>query len=99
MAETLKEQLALAADANRILKRENERLVKENELLRLRAENAALKNGLRIQVARQGGVSVFGLGRFPTTLYRDQWLKLLSCADAIRAFIAANEGRLRRRDG
>jgi hypothetical protein len=51
------------------------------ELERLRAENAALKaratKGVTLKVSEKGGVSVYGLGRFPVTLYREQWEKLL----------------------
>ena len=71
------------------------------ELERLRQENAALKqgaaSGLRLQVSEKGGVSVYGLGRFPVTLYKEQWLRLLDKADDIRAFIAANDARLKSR--
>jgi hypothetical protein len=69
------------------------------ELERLRAENEALKRGARrgtsIRVSEKGGVSVYGLGRFPVTLYKEQWLKLLAMADDIRAFIAAHETELK----
>jgi len=69
------------------------------ELERLRQENAALKkgtaSGLRLQVSEKGGVSVYGLGRFPVTLYKEQWLRLLDVTDEIRAFIAANEAKLK----
>ncbi len=69
------------------------------ELERLRAENEALKaKGARstgIKVSEKGGVSVYGLGRFPVTLYKEQWLKLLAMADDIRKFIVENEGRLK----
>jgi hypothetical protein len=61
------------------------------ELERLRAENAALKGraakGLTIRVSEKGGVSVYGLGRFPVTLYKEQWDKLLNMADDIKAFL------------
>ena len=46
----------------------------------------------------QGAVSVYGMGRFPVTLYKEQWLKLLNMSDDIRAFIAANEAQLKSRD-
>jgi hypothetical protein len=46
-------------------------------------------------VSEKGGVSVYGLGRFPVTLYKEQWLKLLAMADDIKQFIAENEGRLK----
>ena len=69
------------------------------ELERLRQENAALKegvaSGLRLKVSEKGGVSVYGLGRFPVTLYKEQWLRLLEKADEIRAFIATNEAQLK----
>jgi hypothetical protein len=69
------------------------------ELERLRQENAALKtgaaSGLRFKVGEKGGVSVYGLGRFPVTLYKEQWLRLLDKADDIRAFIAANAAHLK----
>jgi hypothetical protein len=69
------------------------------ELERLRQENATLKkgvaSGLRLKVSEKGALSVYGMGRFPVTLYKEQWLKLLNIADDIRAFIAANEGQLK----
>ena len=71
----------------------------KNELERLRKENAALKKGaatgVTMKVSEKGGLSVYGMGRFPITLYKEQWLKLLDMADDIRAFIAANEGTLK----
>jgi hypothetical protein len=69
------------------------------ELERLRQENAALKkdatSGTRIKVSEKGAVSVYGMGRFPVTLYKEQWLRLLDMADDIRAFIAANEAHFK----
>ena len=69
------------------------------ELDRLRNENAALKKGasssLRLKVSEKGALSVYGMGRFPVTLYKEQWLKLLDMSDDIRAFIAANEAQLK----
>jgi hypothetical protein len=69
------------------------------ELERLRQENAALKkgaaSGLRLKVSEKGAVSVYGMGRFPVTLYKEQWLKLLNMSDDIRAFIAANDAQLK----
>jgi len=73
----------------------------KDEFERLRKENAALKkeasDGIRMKVSEKGGVSVYGMGRFPVTLYKEQWLKLLNMSDEVRAFIAENEARLRRR--
>ena len=72
------------------------------ELERLRTENAALKKGqggvTRMKVSDKGGLSVYGLGRFPVTLYQEQWLKLLNMAEEIRAFIAANEQHLKKKE-
>ena len=69
------------------------------ELERLRAENEALKakstRATSIRVSEKGGVSVYGLGRFPVTLYKEQWLKLLAMADDIKRFIAENESKLK----
>ncbi len=72
------------------------------ELERLRTENALLKKGtasaIRMKISEKGGVSVYGLGRFPVTLYKEQWLKLLDMSDDIRAFIAANEAQLKTKE-
>lgn len=69
------------------------------ELERLRAENAALKKtssrGLSLKVSQKGALSVYGLGRFPVTLYKEQWEKLLDMADDIRTFISANDSALK----
>ena len=73
----------------------------QSELERLRAENAALKassarrGGVSFKVSEKGGVSVYGLGRFPVTLYKEQWAKLLDLADDIRAFIKTHEAELK----
>jgi len=72
------------------------------ELERLRSENAALKrgasSGIRMKISEKGAVSVYGMGRFPVTLYKEQWLKLLDMAAEIRAFIAANESQLKAKE-
>jgi len=69
------------------------------ELERLKAENEQLKSlrgrSVSLKVSEKGGVSVYGLGRFPVTLYKEQWTKLLAMADDIRAFIKENEPRLK----
>ena len=71
----------------------------KKELERLRNENAALKKGaatgITMKVSEKGGLSIYGMGRFPITLYKEQWLKLLDMSDAIRTFIAANEATLK----
>ncbi len=69
------------------------------EMERLRAENARLKadqeGGLRFKVSVKGAVSVYGLGRFPVTLYQEQWLRLLEVAEDVRAFIRDNKDLLK----
>jgi hypothetical protein len=72
------------------------------ELERLRRENASLKretsSGIRLKVSEKGAVSVYGMGRFPVTLYKEQWLRLLDMAAEIRAFIAENESKLKAKE-
>jgi len=72
------------------------------EVERLKAENAALKaqatRGVSMKVSEKGGVSVYGLGRFPVTLYKEQWVKLLDIADDIRAFLKENDSRLKSKE-
>jgi hypothetical protein len=72
------------------------------ELERLRAENEALKRratkGVTLKVSEKGGVSVYGLGRFPVTLYKEQWAKLLAMTDDIRTFIVEHEAELKTKE-
>jgi hypothetical protein len=72
------------------------------EIERLKAENEALKGGrppggLSFRVSEKGAVSVYGLGRFPVTLYQEQWDKLLEAASELRAFIDANRSKLKKK--
>ena len=72
------------------------------ELQRLKQENAALKarssKGDLLKVSEKGGVSVYGLGRFPVTLYKEQWARLLDMADDIRSFIQEHETELKTKE-
>jgi hypothetical protein len=72
------------------------------ELARLRAENERLKqtgrSKLAMKVSEKGALSVYGMGRFPVTLYKEQWLRLLSMAEEIKAFIEANQESLKTKD-
>ena len=72
------------------------------ELERLRSENERLKGqrtrGISLKVSEKGGVSVYGLGRFPVTLYKEQWTRLLDMADDIRTFIKENDSKLKTKE-
>jgi hypothetical protein len=72
------------------------------ELVRLRAENAQLKNkdraGLSLKVSEKEAVSLYGMGRFPVTLYKEQWLRVLANAPLIEEFIRENESRLKSKE-
>ncbi len=74
------------------------------ELERLRAENQALKSTkpergtLSMKVSEKGALSIYGMGRFPVTLYKEQWLKLLGIADEIKQFIKDNDSRLKTKE-
>ena len=78
--------------SNENLNHEIERLRKENETLKKSASS------IRMKVSEKGAVSVYGMGRFPVTLYKEQWLRLLDMSAEIRAFIAANEAQLKTKD-
>lgn len=73
----------------------------QDELKRLREENERLKaqqaarNTISFKVSDKGGVSVYGLGRFPVTLYQEQWQALLGKTDELRKFLADNKSRLK----
>ena len=74
----------------------------KSEIERLRAENEAQKKQARghvyLKVSEKGGLSVYGMGRFPVTLYREQWEKLLSMTDEIRIFIRENADCLKTKE-
>jgi ribosome-interacting GTPase 1 len=71
----------------------------KTELARLREENERLKartgRGMSLKVSEKGALSVYGLGRFPVTLYKEQWQKLLGMADEIREFLKENDAQLK----
>jgi hypothetical protein len=84
---------------NERLRAENESLKKDLEIEKLRAENEDLKKvlskGVSLKISEKGGLSIYGLGRFPVTLYKEQWVRLLDMAGAIKAFIKSNENLLK----
>jgi hypothetical protein len=72
------------------------------EIERLRAENESLKKPARgvlsLKVSEKGALSVYGMGRFPVTLYREQWEKLLAMSDQIKEFIQQNDQALKKKE-
>lgn len=72
------------------------------ELAALRAENEALKKagsrGISLKVSQKGAVSLYGMGRFPVTLYKEQWLKILEMSDVIKAFVKDNDAALKAKE-
>jgi len=72
------------------------------ELEKLKAENEALKSqerrGLRLQVSEKGGVSLYGIRRFPVTFYQEEWDRILGMADEIRTFIREHQDELKKRE-
>jgi hypothetical protein len=72
------------------------------EIERLRAENERLKKTgyakSAMKVSEKGALSVYGMGRFPVTLYKEQWLRLLAMAEDIKAFIEANNDNLKSKE-
>jgi hypothetical protein len=74
----------------------------QEELERLRAENAQLKNKekgpLTLKVSEKGAVSLYGMGRFPVTLYKEQWIRLLAAKETIEDFIRENDSKLKTKE-
>jgi hypothetical protein len=76
----------------------------KTEIERLRAENESLKNrkstegAISMKVSEKGALSIYGMGRFPVTLYKEQWLKLLGIADQIKKYIEENNSRLKTKE-
>lgn len=74
------------------LKAELERLKRENEELK---QNRKRGGTLSLKVSQKGAVSLYGMGRFPVTLYKEQWQKLLGFGEEIKSFIQENDGQLK----
>ena len=72
------------------------------EIERLRAENESLKKPARgvlsLKVSEKGALLVYGMGRFPVTLYREQWERLLAMSDQIKEFIQQNDSALKKKE-
>jgi len=75
----------------------------EQKVAHLEAENRALKEQveqrrtgqLRLKISEKGGLSVYGLGRFPVTLYKEQWIRLLEQTEEIKEFLKENDQQLK----
>lgn len=78
------------ADQEDALRRELERLRAENEQLKARD-----RRGMRLQVSEKGGVSLYGLRRFPVTFYKEEWERILGMAEEIRAFMQEHASELK----
>lgn len=77
------------------LKAEIERLKRENETLK---SSKPQRGTLTMKVSEKGALSVYGMGRFPVTLYKEQWLKLLSISEEIKTFIGDNDHLLKTKE-
>lgn len=77
------------------LKAELERLKAENEALKAKKSN---RGTLSLKVSAKGALSVYGMGRFPVTLYKEQWQKLLSITEEIKKFIEENDEQLKAKE-
>lgn len=90
----------LRADHEELKRLFEEEVLKPKE--RLKTETEALKQSgrgaLSLRISEKGALSVYGLGRFPVTLYKEQWLRLLNITDEIRTFIQQNEGSLKAKE-
>lgn len=103
--ETLREELArLRADVDRVwaelahVKSDLAIHRQELEAERERLRRMSARGGLTMKVSEKGALSVYGLGRFPVTLYKEQWERLLSHAEDLISFMAANEASLKKRE-
>jgi hypothetical protein len=66
--------------------------------LEKQVETKKRSGSMEFRVSEKGGVSVYGLGRFPVTLYYEQWTRLLDAAENLRQFLEENKGKLKRKD-
>ena len=77
------------------LKAEIERLKAENDALKLKKPT---RGTLSMKVSEKGALSIYGMGRFPVTLYKEQWLKLLGISEEIKQFIGENDSKLKTKE-
>jgi len=67
--------------------------------LEKQADTKKRSGAMEFRVSEKGGVSVYGLGRFPVTLYYEQWMRLLGACDDLKAFIEENKSKLKMKQG
>ena len=89
----MSEEVTEEASEEKDLRAELERLRRENEALKQKNER-----GASLKVSAKGAVSLYGLGRFPVTLYKEQWTRVLDMVDEIRAFIVEHDGELKTKE-
>lgn len=99
MAEAeLRAEIHRLAEGLRVAMKDNANLKRQMEVASLRVENASLRKaqeqGITLKVSPRGAVSLYGIQRFPVTLYRNQWERVLSAADEIRSFVVKNDAKL-----
>ena len=80
--------------AEETLEQKMARLEEENRLLREQMEQRG-SGALRLKISEKGGLSVYGLGRFPVTLYKEQWIRLLDHVEEIRKFLKEHDRQLK----
>jgi hypothetical protein len=101
LCETIAERLQL--DYNRVGEQHMAEPTREELLARiaeLEKQTGTRKRGeLEFKVSEKGAVSVYGLGRFPVTLYYEQWLRILDAADRLRTFLEENKEKLKLKSG
>lgn len=79
------------------LQAEIEKLKAENNALKSEKKPSSLKE-ISFKIGEKGGLSVYGLGRFPVTLYKEQWIKLLDKSNDIRDFLNENADKLKSKE-
>jgi hypothetical protein len=93
-------QLAWGRDYRVAISGETDMAEPSYEELKARVEEleksqARKRGSLEFRVSEKGGMSVYGLGRFPVTLYYEQWIRLLEQTEQIREFLEANKASMK----
>jgi hypothetical protein len=67
----------------------------KSRVAELEKQQGRRTGSLEFRIGEKGGVSVYGLGRFPVTLYYEQWMRLLDAAEKLREFLEQNKDKLK----